>query len=357
MKYRYIGFLKIIQASLIFCCIFLSSQNLAGGQQGKAYLEVNGAAPNILIEIHVLKNGINSGHIDEVDTYEWEPEVSRCLEIPMEDSLSYLRIKVSDKTDLYARPTRFSNFFYLLEMGDSIQIESLLGDIHFTGRGSEKWNCMDQVYRHKDIGSRHITNELIKKGRYREALLADKSKLDSLLAVQQLVLKEFKPKLSKHVYDLIFVDLLADHYKKRFGAFFITPSKNPNLVFLNAKKDLWKEYWADFKFPVEDENVLTQSYLYADFLYDRIKFGLRLLRSDESGQPYRLQSGDLLSVISRLSEGILRDKLYLIAIYQNLNLRTSNVNKIDSLLADMRDNRYREQVRALRRNQKGESGL
>src|SRR5690606_29749304 len=101
MKYRNIGFLKLIQTSLIFCCIFLFSQSPARGQQGKAYLEVSGSAPNILIEIYVLKNGINSGHIDEVDTYEWEPEINRCLEIPMEDSLAYLRIKVSDKTDLY----------------------------------------------------------------------------------------------------------------------------------------------------------------------------------------------------------------------------------------------------------------
>lgn len=347
MKYRNTGFLELI---LIFCCIFLFSQSPAHGQQGKAYLEMKGPAPNVLIEINVLKNGINSGYIGEVDTYEWQPEINRCLEIPMEDSLSYARILVFDKTNINTVHKSFSNFFYLLERGDSIQIEDLSGDIHFKGRGSEKWNCIDQVYRHEDIGSRHITNKLIKEGRYRDALLADKSKLDSLLAVQQLVLRQFQPKLSKHVHDLIFVDLLAGHYKKWN---FILSSKSRDFAFVKAKRDLWKEYWAKFEFPVDNQDLLTQSYLYADFLYERAVFGLKLLANSENGEPRRRRSSDLLTVVNQVPKGILRDKLYLITIYQNLNSRASNIHEIDSLIKNMGANRYRQQIEVLRRNKKG----
>src|SRR5690606_8055503 len=46
-------------------------------------------------------------------------------------------------------------------------------------------------------------------------------------------------------------------------------------------------------------------------------------------------------------------KLYLITIYQNLNNRTSEINKIDYLIANIGNNRYRKQVEALQRNKKG----
>jgi hypothetical protein len=227
--------------------------------------------------------------------------------------------------------TKNSMNLFLIQPGDSIHLFLTRDTIQFSGKGFEKFVCQYQIQRVPEIS--FTKSELFrfqgnmdgyKFNKYREL------KSDSLYNIKEDILKTFKTKLDKQVYERLNVDYLAEELFVQYKSIELSFHIKADSVIRNDQIRFFKEY--ELKTIPGDKSLrmFVESRSYSDYLMMKALASIIIQKYQAGKDLYHYSWSELLEYFQGKYRGPLKDKLIAISaftFYKSFN------NKNESLMA------------------------
>lgn len=238
-------------------------------------------------------------------------------------------------------------YIVLVESDDQINITVNTDTIIFIGKGSDKYNCIVEQERVKEDGIYEESSKLPEKMVF-ERFMLTKNAYDTIFQTRRDIIEKYKSTLNPEVYNLMLADNQGLHNIRLLSIITFAGTGGKRRSFDDAIK---KAYYQFFNNPVPNlpEQVLVQSSLYCDFLYQKEVFAIYFFNSAKPGY---YNSGYKFKVIyDRIQKnysGIIQDKLTLMAFYRCTKLKQDVSLFYDVALQDMQDSTFKAALAKLR---------
>ncbi len=250
------------------------------------------------------------------------------LTIPSPASLFYLHMTFSQG------PGTFIDKIFLLEKGDRISMEIKGSDIAFSGKGSIKLSCQNEIFKIKPS---------IK--RMQQFYIQDKKKdfeleshyLDSLLDLRLAIAERFKPLLQKEIYEIIKINCYGLRYftwlRGNFGLR-KQPEKFKDFVSSKAFSEINRSMEK-----LSDANLLIAAPIYIDFICLLTQFEYQKETGNRDHSSLEARRWMFNRIVTKYS-GVVREKL-LTTFFLNLKKDADAVSFVDSALNIVKKADYR----------------
>ncbi|WP_316820673.1 TlpA disulfide reductase family protein [Pedobacter gandavensis] len=311
------------------------------------------------IEFEMCRDAINSMFITNYDLNVFKvTKLKSLFKLPLSTDINYGRI-IYNSSGFKVGKEVFNalNNLFIFQNGDNIKIVFGIKSVLFKGKGSPKYNCLFELANQSlDAASKLGKIEEGNSSLF-ERILIRQIKIDDSLYFDKLkILKKYKNRINTSIYSLISADIWGEHNLHLTDRF---------LMMTNASGDRngWDEviyrflssYLKEFDHNKFDDDILVKSYKYCDFLYKRDRFSTMFLLSSKPGfYNFRYSFKELMNFIRKGNEGLVYDKVLLIAYSFEINLRQDARDfLIDESVGFPRENVFRRAIMELKKNSTG----
>ena len=214
------------------------------------------------------------------------------------------------------------NLLWLVEPGDSIEIGVEKGKFYFTGHGSKKFDCQQQILQ------LHYEKYSPSESGYFFSLSAEKRlrfyvrRMDSIGRARRVILDRFKSSLPRNTFNQMKVDIKGETLFKILESIDNTLSYeiDTNL------RDLYFKYYRDSIISFSD--TLSRSFwagskTFSEFLFVKMRDDL-LTRAYYRKDPVSVSIAEELKYIDSAYSGLLKDKLITSCFYNNYHNSAQN---------------------------------
>ncbi|RXF71961.1 redoxin domain-containing protein [Arcticibacter tournemirensis] len=364
-NHRFMKCIKLkIRWRLLFACspFLLLSASLAGQTRPAApplqavidlIAEDSSMLDDAVFRYETLKGGVNSLYSLQANAGEEKitgRESRHVILLP--EAYSYVRLSYKaayhqDEDPDLRQPLGIDP--WLLQDGDTvvIHLSRKRNGVWFSGNAAAKMTCLLRIRRkfRNGIGSFSRSNNLYRQARYSEALEAKKQQFDSLYTVCSGILNEYRPQISARAAALLATDCLAYYYTMMVNHFSLAGDEPDLRASFDDTKKVFMRYFGSFKEgDNRDEGLLTQSYFYADFLLKK-DMALLAFRNSSADAFRKCTFEELTDFIGRNYQGMLRDKLLLLAFYRGGKGKNLAGRELSQNLDKAGDSRYGRALR------------
>lgn len=308
------------------------------------------------IQFRIYKDGINSEKSLHTNFINFKLQGNRTyFQIPLSTSLNYVKITYKYKPQSVLKHLGYLlsevNNLYIFQTGDKIRITLSKKGVKFSGKGSEKFTCMYDVYNQRKRGNTNLTS-YYNSGNYVGAIRALKNQEDSLYKVRRSVLAKYKPLLAPEVYQLYAADIWATYNNKVVDLFYTTLVYNTTIP-----KAAISQVYSDFKRTFDSNflpvRILANSFRYCDFLNNLENFVYK-----HSMQPASANFNYINSInasIKKKYAGLIKDKLCLVTIYRIQNILPDFIPFLDDAINNASESKYKVALTQLKESISGKA--
>jgi cytochrome oxidase Cu insertion factor (SCO1/SenC/PrrC family) len=244
------------------------------------------------------------------------------------DRFNYLTFEMFDKgqnqyVNIGMREKyRYLTQAYLFEEGDSISIDiRKLGILVFSGKGSVKLNCQDQIYNTDskiNSGPVYRVNELYNSVGFERGLLLENNMIESITKMKLDILNSYTG-FSKEVYNRIYLDILAaTEYPMLINLSSIRTIYRPEISEDLITQKFFEKYTNKNNTVGIDSLYMEKSAYYAELLFEKELNRFKLYNTNASSTK-GISFKDVYHSIVLRYHGKLRDKLIFIC-FQRMNV-------------------------------------
>ncbi|SEN07783.1 Thiol-disulfide isomerase or thioredoxin [bacterium A37T11] len=239
------------------------------------------------------------------------------------DAFSYGYISLSCK-DSYRHISGEYVRYYMselspMEAGDSVHLNvNKTGQLFFTGKGAEKYNCMAEIYRYKIQTNEQMERKLFDKNDYHQIYQLESIKMDEEITGKIRILESYKTSIKPEIfqamyYDAIATTLMPTFHPMSFHSDFVNAKYTIKEDSILLEQYLKKDYILE-----KSDHAKAQSAYFADLLFklERLKFEVKARIKDPVKEYYEPGKINFKTLYQRLSSnysGELRDKLITMA--------------------------------------------
>lgn len=306
-----------------------------------------------------MSNDINSNLILPPPTYTHQiSELKTELKVPLSNKINYGRILYNFiGKQQYTLFEQFDNL-YIFEHGDTINILLSPKKIAFNGKGSEKYNCLLNIYHHR-LGASVASIKSNKIGLLQKTeieLKSVKRQIDSINNIRLNILEKYKPRLNKEIYNLISVDCWAAHQRIMIDILLgrMSTAKNINTIRNNSLDSVIKQTYINWVIPkITDKfspELLVKSYTYCDFLHTKNAFLVVFFGPNPKAYNFSYTFKQFYDSIEKNHEGLIEEKLKLLAFHIDLNIRTDASQFLKPALNSIKNRKLKKALGAIANN-------
>jgi cytochrome oxidase Cu insertion factor (SCO1/SenC/PrrC family) len=197
---------------------------------------------------------------------------------------------------------------YIIDQGDNLRVELNNTGFKFWGKGAEKLNCETEIYKTSFKIWGDTDNAVLHPKEFKKYIEINNRKLDSCLFVQESIVEKYAPKMGKEMTEIMRTNCNGLRYYSEVLGYCGTSPFMPGLyeavmasnayqhlnIFLNNRLG-------------SDPNILIQSPVYCDFLFEKIRFDSYHTINGVVDWPYILEKS--FNTIKNNYHGVVRDKL------------------------------------------------
>lgn len=308
------------------------------------------------IAFNMSKSDINTSYPGYTKSYSQRINSPKTrMVIPLSTPVNYGRIELDNKTADAFKPLNNGNNLFLFQSGDTIELHlsNHKKGAFFTGKNTNKYNCMYRISNNADIVSFSQSNSYFKSKNFAAAFTSKKLQYDSIYAVQERILREFEGKFNREVFNLIGIDCQAAYHQRIIELYYGIPFmiKGYEEQIETAKGLFIKEY-GNYKEPlIKDRSLFVKSYKYADFLSAMEKaYAVIINSSPEKSYYSSLKFSDIDKAIDlHNKKGILKDKLKLLALLSiDKKKQADYTSYISQIINEAGNNQFKKALIAFR---------
>lgn len=220
------------------------------------------------------------------------------MKIPLESDRVYIRFEFKGQT------SSDSQNVYILEKGDSIDCKLSNNRYEFSGNGSVKFKCLNEIYMHK-YKSTEIEREYLKNSNWDEYLNVRSSSIDSIFNLRTKIIDKYSEYLGKDLADIILANCYGLRYLPQFLQLGISISNELEDAFLRSLEFKNIDFTLLGKI---DSRSIIDSYNYCDYLL--LKLAIDVKRDKKLGFSKSDNFlGLLFAKIKDEYSGLVREKL------------------------------------------------
>ncbi len=315
---------KYIAIAIFFIILTLDSESSVAQHIKKQYAVINLTLEDQdmigkdSVIFNLCKNNINTDWDIDKSSYSFKlnKKHNRLL-IPISGKLVYGRIEFINHQFMVIPPLHNGNNLFLFEPNDQVElrIANKTMGCSFAGKNAAKYQCMYAVG-NEDVINNQKFNFLSKCQRFDDANESLIFSRDSLYSRKLKIIDKYRKLLSKKICDLISIDGWARSCSIAMGMDLSPNTKYDSTRFFSAKKIFQANYSTLIDLPQFSAQTLSESYRYADYLYEKLFDYVFISKSNfHKYYDYRqITFDDLYNTIKlNSSRGALQDKLELIS--------------------------------------------
>jgi len=308
------------------------------------------------IQFFMNKDGVNSEYLKSSNRYTFKINGAHTnITIPLSTAINYGRINY-----IYGRrknsPFDVTNNLFVFENGDSVSLIINKKEAFFRGKDSAKYNYVKMV-NEKVVGAIKATPEidsLFRTGNYELMLKKQKLQIDSMFASLSDTLKVQKDDISQIAYRYIEVDNWAK-YNKKILSLLIARSFRANPRYHSIFATFFSEFFKSFNANRFEQEFLAASYHYADFLFLKAEWETILSLNPTLNSKNGYSFKQLYNYIQAKNNGLVRDKVTLIAFNLNYKVRLDVGELIDDALYAMSNSKYKMALQGMEKFLSGDA--
>lgn len=267
------------------------------------------------MEIKLYQNGINTTFTlqTKLITIKLNKPTTKIV-IPLSTSINYGTIDLTYKNQskIYEKRLFYiSNNTFIFENGDHIEVMLDQNKVQFSGKGSEKFNCLYEASKHQDIQQSQFKQigKYRREKKYSEFFAYSKQVQDSLYNLKGQIVDKYAKSISRAVSDLIRTDIWAIYNSKIIETMFGNTTRFGTRYgedHMNAVETAYQDYLENYQSDLFPDQILLESLRYCDALYWREYYAEQVLNRKNTVDPFTFRTG----MIDKSYNGAIREKVH-----------------------------------------------